>query len=439
MRHHVAFAIPQLARGGATQKNGGPDGVFLTLLTNLDRARYRATLIVGDASDGDLISELPDDVEVVDLQTNTGRFRTRLARRYPVLRLASAIDDLRPDAVLATLRMDLTLAATRPLVPETTAFIARVANNVSNERTTLSSTTSRVKQQVQAWSYEQVMKRSDLVIAQSRSMAHDIEQLFGPDVVDKTVVLPNPIDLVAIEKRAAGATPQPRAGCPQVVSVGRLDHQKGYDLLIRAFRRVRDVWPEAHLRIIGEGAQRAELEALRDSLDLTAAVELVGFSDNPLGYLQTADIYACSSRYEGFSNALAEAVGIGLPAVAPGGPAAGDEIVNPEFGVLIPRSEPDLLADALLTVADQLSTYDRSTISADLGDRLSCGEVVRRYEDTIDRAIRERRTDLRPSPRGVRAVRGVVSRGTKAAGPRPAIPQPSSARIPTAGSDRSDP
>jgi glycosyltransferase involved in cell wall biosynthesis len=427
--HHVAFAIPQLARGGATLKNGGPDGVFLTLLTNLDRARYRATLIVGDASDGDLISQLPDDVQVVDLQTNTGRFRTRVARRYPVLRLARALNDLEPDAVLATLRMDLTLAATRSVAPETTAFISRVANNMSNERATLSTTTSRAKQRLQAWSYERVMTTSDLVIAQSRSMERDLADLFGSEVAAKTVALPNPIDLVALEKRAASGTPQPRAGFPQVVTVGRLEHQKGYDLLIQAFRRVRDVWPEAHLRIIGEGVQRAELEALRDSLDLTAAVELVGFSDNPFGYLGSADLYVCSSRYEGFSNALAEAVGTGLPAVAPAGPAAGDEIVNPEFGALIPRSEPNLLADAILTLVERLTSFDRAAISADLGERLSCREVVHRYEDTIDRAILLRRTHLQPSSRRAMAMRGVVSWTARSTVHRSAAPQTSSAPI----------
>jgi len=404
--HHVAFAIPQLARGGATQKNGGPDGVFLTLLTNLDRARFRATLIVGDASDGDLIRELPADVQVVDLQTNAGRFRPRVASRYPVRRLARAINDLEPDAVLATLRMDLTLAATRSLVPETTAFISRAANNIGNERVTLSASSTLAKQRLQAWWYERAMVSSDMVIAQSRSMERDIAELFGSEVAAKTVTLPNPIDLIALEKRAASAPPHPRAGFPQVVTVGRLDHQKGYDLLIEAFRRVREVWPEAHLRIIGEGVQRAELEARRNALDLTDAVELVGFADNPFGYLRSADIYVCSSRYEGFSNALAEAVGTGLPAVAPVGPAAGDEIVNPEFGALIPTSEPILLAQAILELVERLPSFDRSTISADLGERLSCREVVHRYEDSIEQAIDSRRARLQPGSRRATPIRG---------------------------------
>lgn len=385
-RTRVAFAVPTLARGGANRGQGGPEGVLATLLNTIDHDRFEVTLLVDTVAGSNLLDDIDRRVAVVPIAEHRRAFEPRAARRYPVVRFARALRELEPDVVLSTLRANVTGALAKPLLPARTALVARVANNVSGTLETQRRGSSPVKHFVVERLHRRVVDRADLLVAQSAAMADDLVRRFGERVQPRIRQIANPVDVDALLHRAAPDPPRPvPAGSPRLVSVGRLHRQKGYDLLFPAFAEVLARWPDAHLQILGEGPDRAELEALARSLDIAHRVDLPGFVADPAPFVARSDLYVCSSRYEGFSNALAEALAVGTPCVAPDGPAAGGELVTDRNGILIPEAEPSALATAIDRALS--TTFDRTAISDECRARFSPATIVGRYEEVLLEAV----------------------------------------------------
>jgi len=167
-------------------------------------------------------------------------------------------------------------------------------------------------------------------------------------------VIPNPVAPPAPDMHT-GALPDMRSDAHdrQLLALGRLAPEKGFDLLLEAFASLAPSHPNWKLSILGEGPQRTRLEAQRRSLGLEGRVDLPGAVRDPGPWLRRADIFVLPSRFEGFSNALCEALAHGLPAVAfdcPSGPA---EIVRHGVdGLLAPEADVPALAAALARLMD---------------------------------------------------------------------------------------
>jgi glycosyltransferase involved in cell wall biosynthesis len=135
----------------------------------------------------------------------------------------------------------------------------------------------------------------------------------------------------------------------QVIAVGRYDFQKGFDMLIEAWRLVYDRFPDWKLKIIGDGEMRNELEILVDKYRLGTFIELKkSISDILPEYLE-ASILVMSSRYEGFGLVLIEAMSVGLPVIAFAckcGPK--DIITHEKDGLLVPEGDIKALADKII-------------------------------------------------------------------------------------------
>jgi len=131
-----------------------------------------------------------------------------------------------------------------------------------------------------------------------------------------------------------------------ICAVGRLDRVKGFDLLISAFAKLADDFPDWSLLILGEGPERNVLEKEIDDLSLQQRVQLCGFIKQPIEIMQSASIVVQPSRFEGFPNALLEAMACGCPAIATH--EAGDMLIKDGVnGLLIPADDVDALFKAL--------------------------------------------------------------------------------------------
>lgn len=184
-----------------------------------------------------------------------------------------------------------------------------------------------------------VYPRCNRIVCQTRSAA-DFFASTG-----KAVVIPNIV--YAPETSVLNAEGPQR---PFIAALGRLGTEKAHDVLIEAFARIAPLYPDVDLLIVGEGARRAALENLVDALGLKGRVYMPGAIKNPFPILSKAKIFTLPSRFEGFPNALTEAMALGLPCVASRFSGVEDIIRDGDNGLLVPMEDSEALAQAIATL-----------------------------------------------------------------------------------------
>jgi glycosyltransferase involved in cell wall biosynthesis len=148
--------------------------------------------------------------------------------------------------------------------------------------------------------------------------------------------------------------PRPWPDGPTAMAMGRLNRQKGFDLLLQAFAMATAAVPGEpagrpwQLVILGEGEERPALTALAAKLGLAGRVHMPGRVDSPYDLLRQAELFVMSSRYEGFPMGLLEAMACGLPVLCTDCSTGAREIITPGVdGELVPPEDVPALAAAL--------------------------------------------------------------------------------------------
>lgn len=160
----------------------------------------------------------------------------------------------------------------------------------------------------------------------------------------RTVVIPNAV--LVPDRHTPSDIQRPKGRF--IVSLGRLSREKGHDLLIDAFAHTAQDFHDVSLLLIGEGPERAALEKLIHDRGLQDRVSMPGASKNPFAVLAEAALFVLPSRFEGFPNALAEAMALGLPCIATEGAAGTEGLVHDnENGWLVPNENPAAMARAI--------------------------------------------------------------------------------------------
>lgn len=159
----------------------------------------------------------------------------------------------------------------------------------------------------------------------------------------KTIYIP--LELDKVRARSLEPLPESAPQEPYLVAVGRLEPQKGFDILLRAYARLRAQGVALPLVIVGTGRRAAELEALATSLGISAHVHFVSFQANPYPWIRGAQLFVSSSRFEGFCRVIAEALSVGTPVVStdcPSGPA--EVLEGGQSGLLVANEDDAALA-----------------------------------------------------------------------------------------------
>jgi glycosyltransferase involved in cell wall biosynthesis len=355
----VLFLIPTLTGGGAER-------VMVTLLTHLDRSRFKATLAVVDLRGAAFRADIPADVELVDLQA------TRVLSALPsIVRL---VWRLRPQVVFSTLsHLNLALSMVRPLFPRGTRTVARESSVVSENLAP-----SRFR-----WLwwllYRRFYRKHDLVVCQSRHMHDDLTGTFGFPA-HRSVIIHNPVDLDKIRKSAGAPVDHPafRTGEPVFVAAGRLEHEKGFDLLIEAMALLPRT--RAQMIILGKGRLEGELRALAQKLGLEEHVHFAGFQTNPFAWFAKADAFVLSSRYEGFPNVVLEALACGTPVIATPAPGGVNELLGNRPNCVVAAA---ISAPALAEAIQHWLDGSREKVGAQAVAPYAVLPIVSRYEDIL--------------------------------------------------------
>jgi GalNAc-alpha-(1->4)-GalNAc-alpha-(1->3)-diNAcBac-PP-undecaprenol alpha-1,4-N-acetyl-D-galactosaminyltransferase len=170
-----------------------------------------------------------------------------------------------------------------------------------------------------------------------------------------------------------------------IASVGRLSNEKGFELLLKAFKKVANSNPEWRLVIFGEGEERNKLKRIARDFGIGDKVFLPGRVKNPAFLLKQADLFVMPSRYEGFPNALCEAMVCGLPVISfdcPSGPR--DIIRDGVDGILVPPEDANALAEAIAKLIDDVEKRRMLSQNAkQVTERFGLSQVIRKWEELI--------------------------------------------------------
>lgn len=211
----------------------------------------------------------------------------------------------------------------------------------------------------------------------------------------KPVVIPNPV-----------ARPEQmpmedfRLSRPSLIAVGRFTVEKGFDCLLEAFARVAFRHPDWTLTIFGDGPLRSALEKQCKNLGLQERVKMPGLMVNVQAALEQADLFVLPSRFEGFPNALCEAMACGVASIATDCPSGPRQIIRHQVdGILVPNEDVDALAltmDRLMS--DPVLRQRLGKRAVEVVDRFSVEKIVGMWEILLDQVVNVHR-----GPSGSRA------------------------------------
>jgi len=200
-------------------------------------------------------------------------------------------------------------------------------------------------------------------------------------VIPNAIFPPSPVAASAAAKRTSF----------QLVNVGRLVKEKRQEHLIVAFAGLANDFPDWKLMIVGEGPQRPQLEAEIRNRGLQDRVSLPGAVENTAEILSQSDLFVFSSLFEGFPNALAEAMACGLPAISydcPSGPRA--LIRHGVDGWLVANGVINALRDAMASLMNDENRRKKFGIRArEVVDRFHPDKVMDMWEDVLRRVKSE--------------------------------------------------
>ena len=139
--------------------------------------------------------------------------------------------------------------------------------------------------------------------------------------------------------------------CPVIVTVARLSSEKNVALLIDAFGRVKSQF-NCRLMILGEGTERAALQAMIEQKGLASSVAMLGHLENPWSYMARADLFVLTSIAESFGRVLVEAMVCGLPVISTDAIGGGPRMVleDGHYGKLVPSGDGDALVETMLAI-----------------------------------------------------------------------------------------
>lgn len=255
----------------------------------------------------------------------------------------------------------------------------------------------KVREKLRVWLYPRAA-----VVAVQTSRVRDEMRSLMPSA--RFAVIPNPVPEVNPDEHQPNITLHEQVKLPPgtkvAIAMGRLDPQKGFDLLLEAFSKLSSRYAPWHLVIFGEGPTRFELEAQAKRLGLVDRVHLPGIVYDSRRALAGADLFILSSRFEGFPNVLLEAMACGRAVASfdcPSGP--GDIIRHGYDGLLVEAGNVAGLVAAMSELMGSSETRERLGRNArQITERFSVNRVMTLWDALLESAA------LRGSVRHVRDV-----------------------------------
>lgn len=329
-RIRITFVINNLGGGGAER-------VLLNILNNLDRSKFKPRLFLFEY-EGEYLKYLLPDVEV-GYCSKKSMLKNRISKaiflplRY-LKRCTFGVKKLKgfskdDDIVVAFLEKMVTYNVSRALKDEKKISYAWLHNNAKEF--------SKIHKLL-SYKYYKTYNRVFCVSKECTELAK--EQFVN--IANKIDTMYNPIEIQSIIDKSNNEIEFKLPKGTNIVATGRLTNQKGFDILIEAFGKIKH--KDVNLVILGEGEDRLKLEQLVDKYNLKKRVYMPGFVENPFTILKNADLFVLSSRYEGLPTVLIEALALNKKIISTTCSGSTEILENGKYGYLVDINDVDGLS-----------------------------------------------------------------------------------------------
>ena len=339
---------------------------FFALANHLSRDIFDITILVVN-DDRSLSQSLKSDVSFICLN------KTRVL--YSSFNIYRSIQRARPDIILSTSNhLNAILMLIKPFLCKKKIIVYREINDIEMVFKDSKGLVCNLIKRIYKWCINQ----ETMMISQSQSMRagllrsyklnpSNVKQIYNPVVGCQSggavLNVSNELNLGQEKHR--------------LVSIGRLEAQKDYSLLINAMRHLDERF---HLVIVGDGTQMALLKKLVDTLGLKERVKLLGQQEDVIPWLNTSTLFVLPSIYEGFPNVVLEAFSCGLPAIVTNF-ACAKELITKDNGLICKSRLPKDLA--LCIEQASKTAYDNKKIMRDVKERFGIEKISKQYETTL--------------------------------------------------------
>lgn len=320
---NIEFFITSLSGGGAER-------VVCNLASYLVRHNHkvRITALRGD----DLTYEVDERVSINYLQKEYYRHHDKNYRYTEIKTVRSYFKQLGADGVLACF-LELPVA-----------FSLIMRNAIKCKLIICERNNPLFYPKHYQWIFKALAHRADACVCQTKVNAHWYEHSML--MKSPVIIIPNPVNSKILNAAYSDRSEK------TIITLGRLAPQKNQRLMIDAFAKVANEYPEYKMIIYGEGPLREELESLTKTLGLENRVSFPGFVSDIIEIMQHASLFVMTSDHEGMPNALQEAMAMKLPCISTdcGGGGASELIQNGINGILIKRNDIDGLVKGLRSI-----------------------------------------------------------------------------------------
>ena len=364
MKQKICFIIPSLGGGGAER-------VAFHLLNNLNLNKFNLNVVIIYRKKGDYLKDLRKEVKTIFLEKDK--------IRYSIPSLYKVLKEEKPDIVV-NFSFDLMMLIGTFVIPffENTYFMNRQINILSMQKF------SFFKKILLKVAYKNFNK----IITQSKDMTEDL--LKNIDISkEKIIEINNPVDIDRIEKLSnENIEIEFDKDCKNLLCVGRLAPQKGFDSIIEIISLIND--ENIKLYVLGEGEEKESLLNLIDKLNLKKRVFLLGRKSNPYIYMKNADLFILSSRYEGFPNVLIEAGACGLYSICNNCPGGVNEIILEDINGNIVDFDNEKLVAKIIEKTLTLNR-DKEKIKNSIKSKYSLDKIINKYESLLKKCEKEKK------------------------------------------------
>lgn len=335
----ILFIIDSLGGGGAEK-------VLIDLLENIDRDKFDVNLVVL-AKIGQLIDKVPKDVKVKFV--------------FPSKVIYYAIMFLPPKFLYKLFIKEEYDVEVSFLEGRCTKFGSGSPNKKSRKIAWVHIDLinnhwskpyfRKLQQEIDCYN------KFDKIVCVSNEVKDAFVKMFG--IKDKVVFKQNIINDGLIKEKANANVDLSMMdkSVPALVTIGRLNHQKGYDRLLRVVKRLNDDNLKFNLYILGEGGERKTLESYIEENNLNN-VNLLGFNSNPYPYLKNADLFVCSSRSEGFSTVISESIILNVPIITTDCAGMKEQLGDSKYGLIVENDE-NALYEGMKAILTDESLYEK--------------------------------------------------------------------------------